>query len=91
MEKEVRMTRVEEVKKMLENGALPWWAALMLARQFPDEFSDRDLRHLHHCSDCGCAMMCCYKECRANEMLCEECGGKKSYFQGGKLSCKRLS
>lgn len=84
MEKKKVMIKAEEAKRMLDAGVLPQRAALIFVRELPDEFSYKCPRHLHHCTGCGCAMICFLKECRIHEMFCPECHGKNPVSQGGK-------
>lgn len=71
-------------RKASVNGVLPWWAVLTIAKRSLTELPDKYLRHLHHCADCGCVIICNHQGCRINEMVCPECSEKKPYFQGGK-------
>lgn len=54
-------------------GVLPWWAVLVLARNPDTAKSLISYRHYHHCTDCGCVMICQYKDCKGPEMRCPEC------------------
>ena len=86
MKNEMNGIREAEGKVGLTAATLPWWALVLIAQHTGEGIPSYHSRHMHHCVDCDCIMICTNKECRNFQMSCPECSKhstKNQKSQGG--------
>lgn len=83
MKKEIGKIRNAEGKAGLTAATLPWWAKVLIAQHSGAGIPSNHLRHMHHCVNCDCVMICTNKECGNFQISCPECSKKNRSSQGG--------
>lgn len=71
MENKITGTIKHENKVGLTTATLPQWARILIAQHIASHI-------LHHCSNCGCAIILTAEAYQFAPVLCPECSMKKS-------------
>ena len=72
MKKELAKTKKTEGNESLSQLQLLGWASFKSAVKNSSNYS----RHIHHCIQCDCVMICSDKTCKDSCVSCPDCYGK---------------
>ncbi|OQA53509.1 MAG: hypothetical protein BWY44_00165 [Candidatus Omnitrophica bacterium ADurb.Bin292] len=66
-------------KKETTAACLPWWAVMVLAKHNSSAVGSAYITvHTHHCPICDAIMVCRFRECRAQNIICPACSESKN-------------
>lgn len=88
MKKKIMENQRKAGEAAIASGILPWWAVLALVGNYGVTGPMKSYRHYHHCVDCGCVMICQYKECKNSGMRCPDCHQKAEQIKAFLVSKK---
>ncbi len=80
--KTIRQTGNVE-KQAVRMIPLSSWRKVLISQRLREGVFLKEARHIHHCAECDCIMICSYKYCGSFQMSCPECSSKKRSSQGG--------